>query len=114
MTTEFRPLTKEDIAQVLGVSLRTVENWVNDGTLVAPGKIGSRVYWHPRSFYEWLDRTLSATAGCAAAAEPMQVAGAPEPLPASRIPNPKGTKTAKEKAESARLRGEAKLQALLS
>lgn len=114
MTTEFRPLTKEDVADVLGVSLRTVENWVNDGTLVAPGKIGSRVYWHPRSFYDWLDRTLSATSGCATVAEPMQVADAPEPLPASRIPNPKSPKTAKEKAESARLRGEAKLQALLS
>jgi len=113
VTTEFRPLTKEDVADVLGVSLRTVENWVNDGTLVAPGKIGSRVYWHPRSFYEWLDRTLSATAGCATAAEPMLAAGTAEPLPTPRTPNLKATKTAKDKAESVRLRGEAKLQALL-
>ncbi len=29
----FKPLTKDDIADVLGVSGRTIENWVSDGTL---------------------------------------------------------------------------------
>lgn len=55
MTAEFKPLTKENVAEVLGISLRTVENWVNDGTLIAPRKLGNRVYWHPSAFYEWLD-----------------------------------------------------------
>lgn len=46
----FKPLTKEHIADVLGVSLRTIENWVGDGTLPAPKKLGNRVYWHPNAF----------------------------------------------------------------
>lgn len=56
--TVFKPLTKNDIADVLGVSLRTVENWVNDGTVPAPKKIGNRVYWHPNVFYAWLEQRL--------------------------------------------------------
>jgi excisionase family DNA binding protein len=37
-TTAFKPLTKDDLADVLGVSLRTIENWVNDRTLPAPNE----------------------------------------------------------------------------
>jgi len=55
----FKPLSKADLADALGVSIRTVENWVNDGTLPAPSKLGNRVYWHPNIFYAWLDRCLS-------------------------------------------------------
>ncbi len=54
----FRPLSKEEIADVLGVSSRTVENWVNDGIVPAPKKLGNRVYWHPNVFYAWLDAYL--------------------------------------------------------
>lgn len=55
----FKPLTKDAIADVLGISLRTIENWVNDGTLPAPKKLGNRVYWHPNAFYAWLDHRLT-------------------------------------------------------
>ncbi len=54
----FRPLSKEEIANVLGISSRTVENWVNDGIVPAPKKLGNRVYWHPNVFYAWLDDYL--------------------------------------------------------
>jgi len=54
----FRPLSKEEIADVLGISSRTVENWVNDGIVPAPKKLGNRVYWHPNVFYAWLDAYL--------------------------------------------------------
>lgn len=57
--TAFKPMSKEDVADVLGVSVRTVENWVNEGTLPAPTKLGNRVYWHPNAFYAWLDQRLS-------------------------------------------------------
>lgn len=40
--TAFKPLSKEDIADVLGVSIRTIENWVNEGILPAPTKLGNR------------------------------------------------------------------------
>lgn len=58
--TAFKPMSKEDVADVLGVSVRTVENWVNEGTLPAPTRLGNRVYWHPNAFYAWLDQRLSA------------------------------------------------------
>lgn len=54
----FKPLTKDDIAVCLNVSLRTVENWVGDGTLPSPKKLGNRVYWHPDVFYAWLSKRL--------------------------------------------------------
>jgi excisionase family DNA binding protein len=59
MTTAFKPLTKDDIAEVLGVSLRTIENWVSDGTLPSPRKLGNRVFWHPTIFYAWLECVLT-------------------------------------------------------
>lgn len=56
----FKPLTKSDVAEVLGVSVRSVEIWVNEKTLPAPKRIGSRVYWHPTVFYTWLEHQLTA------------------------------------------------------
>lgn len=58
----FKPLSKHDVAETLGVSVRTVENWVSEGQLHPPVKLGNRVYWHPNVFYAWLDRRLSADA----------------------------------------------------
>lgn len=63
MSTEFRPLNKERVADILGICVRTVDNWISDGTLIAPVKLGSRSYWHPRTFYAWLDEELSAPLG---------------------------------------------------
>ncbi|AIV90847.1 helix-turn-helix transcriptional regulator [Burkholderia pseudomallei] len=54
----FTPLTKQAVADVLGISVRSVENWINDGTLPAPVKLGNRVYWHPEVFFGWLSRRL--------------------------------------------------------
>lgn len=56
--TAFKPLTKDDIAACLDISIRTVENWVSDCTLPAPKKLGNRVYWHPDVFYAWLAKRL--------------------------------------------------------
>ncbi|AJX86470.1 prophage CP4-57 regulatory family protein [Burkholderia pseudomallei] len=52
------PLTKQAVADVLGISVRSVENWISDGTLPAPVKLGNRVYWHPEVFFGWLSRRL--------------------------------------------------------
>lgn len=54
----LKPLTKQDVADIFGISLRTVENWVSEGDLLAPKKIGNRVYWHRRNFYTWLNHRL--------------------------------------------------------
>ncbi|KGW85324.1 helix-turn-helix transcriptional regulator [Burkholderia pseudomallei] len=59
--TPFTPMTKEDVAEVLGVSVRTIENLVKAGSMPAPGHIGGRVLWHPEVFYAWLDKALRAS-----------------------------------------------------
>ncbi|MGB8250177.1 MAG: hypothetical protein WCF02_07660, partial [Azonexus sp.] len=45
-------------AELLSVSKRTIDNWIADGTIIAPTAIGRRVYWHPDRFYPWLDEKL--------------------------------------------------------
>jgi excisionase family DNA binding protein len=54
---KFDMLTKEDIATILKISLRTVENWVADGLLPAPATIGSRRRWHSGEFYAFMELT---------------------------------------------------------
>lgn len=54
----FTPLSKQGVADLLGISTRSVENWINDGILPAPAKLGNRVFWHPDAFYEWLSQRL--------------------------------------------------------
>lgn len=123
----FKPMSKDDVADVLGVSLRTVENWVNDGTLPAPAKLGNRCYWLPSLFYSWLERRLGGggevaadvapAAVAPAEAAPVQALHAPQsaPLPgAARAAKPK--KQAPKRAASVdrmRAKDEAELQALM-
>ena len=47
-------LTKEEVAQRLKVSLRTIENWISAGTIIAPVHIGRRCYWSEKEFNSWL------------------------------------------------------------
>jgi len=54
----FVPLSKQAVADILGISVRSVENWINDGILPAPAKLGNRVYWHPDVFYGWMSNRL--------------------------------------------------------
>ena len=54
----FVPLTKQAVADMLGISVRSVENWVNEAILPAPAKLGNRVYWHPDVFFGWLSQRL--------------------------------------------------------
>lgn len=58
MTTLYHPITKEKAAEILSVSKRTIDNWISDGTLPEPTNIGRRVYWHPATFFGWLDQRL--------------------------------------------------------
>lgn len=54
----FKPLSREDVAGILGISIRTLENWVKQGRLPAPASIAGRRYWHPERFYAALDALL--------------------------------------------------------
>jgi predicted DNA-binding transcriptional regulator AlpA len=107
----FKPLSKEDLANVLGVSIRTIENWVNEGILPPPTKLGNRVYWHPNTFYAWLDRRLSADAAMAEAPQ----GSATEPQPARAKPKARGqSATAKTELDKVRNRTQAQLDALVA
>lgn len=76
-TSAFTPLTKQAVADSLGISIRSVENWINDGLLPAPAKLGNRVYWHPDVYYAWLAHRLKADPADESPSEP---ADAPEPV----------------------------------
>jgi hypothetical protein len=54
----FKPLSREDVASLLGISLRTLGNWRNEGLLPEAVTIGSRCYWHPERFYAFLNAKL--------------------------------------------------------
>ena len=58
ITAPLAPLFKADVARTLGVSTRTIEMWATQGLMPAPARIGGRVYWHPATFYAWLDKRL--------------------------------------------------------
>jgi hypothetical protein len=54
----FKPLSRTDAADVLGISIRTLENWLNDGRLPKPTSIAGRRYWHPERFYGALEAMM--------------------------------------------------------
>lgn len=110
MTTAFKPLTKDDIAEVLGVSLRTIENWVNDGTVPAPKRLGNRVYWHPTVFYGWLEQRLTTDE----AASHGEGAVALSPPAAQAVKPVRGIRMAKTESDRLRSSERAKSEALLA
>lgn len=58
-TQPFTPITREQAAQILSVSIATIDNWILKGILPKPKGIGERlVYWHPDAFYSRLHALL--------------------------------------------------------
>ena len=86
MTTSsaFTPLTKQAVADSLGISIRSVENWINDGTLPAPAKLGNRVYWHPDVYFGWLSRRLQEAQAVESESAPAELRLVPAPAPSRR------------------------------
>ena len=60
-TTPFKPITKKLASEILDKSIRTLDYWVEQGEMPAPGQIGRQCYWHPDVFYGWLDVRLKNT-----------------------------------------------------
>lgn len=107
----FKPLSKHDVAEILGVSIRTVENWVNEGELPAPMKLGNRVYWHPNVFYAWLDRRLSTGAAAVDTAEDAGRAQRPQPEKSEGRAKPARVRNAQERLRNRTQRQLAELNA---
>jgi excisionase family DNA binding protein len=53
-TNEKILLTAEDLAELLGVSLRSIWRRINDGTVPKPVRIGRLVRWHRQTIERWL------------------------------------------------------------
>ncbi|MHA7599577.1 helix-turn-helix transcriptional regulator [Alicycliphilus sp. T452] len=75
----FRLLTKQDVCDVYGVSVRCLEMWIKQGLVPAPVHIGGRRYWHPERFYADL---AAATAAPSSSSESSPAASG---VPAGRV-----------------------------
>lgn len=65
-------ITKAGAAELMSVSLRTIDNWISNGTLPMPTTIGRRVYWHPADFALWQDQVFGRDLRLATAARSSQ------------------------------------------
>jgi len=116
----FKPLSKTDVADILGVTVRTIENHIVANILPAPAAIGNRRYWHPDVFYAWLEQALRnggvnpSDAASPRAAAPTQASFAEAPAPCGVLPEPASSRgQAKGSAvERARVRDRARLRKL--
>jgi len=83
----FKPLSRVDVAKILDVSIRTLDNWQRSGKLPRSVEIGGRAFWHPEVFYSWLDQTLRTTVHDTGTAPSLvqntQSCRAPENVPAA-------------------------------
>ena len=57
----FKPISKAFAADLLGVSTKTIDNYIRDALLPLPRPFGGREPWHPGDFYRHLDARLEAT-----------------------------------------------------
>lgn len=54
----FKPVTKSDAAQVLGICTKSIDNYIRDGLLPQPARFAGRDLWHPDDFYGFLSAKL--------------------------------------------------------
>jgi predicted DNA-binding transcriptional regulator AlpA len=85
-------ITKECAAELLSVSLRTINNWMSDGTLPPAQYIGRRAYWSPLLFQKWLDMRLGVTPEHAVQPTPHQALANCSALPKRRGRPPRSSR----------------------
>lgn len=57
-------LAKEDVAQLLGVHQRTVDNLVKSGKLPSSINVGRQRRWRKKDIDAWLDAAFQSVEGC--------------------------------------------------
>lgn len=60
LANDFKLITKARAADMFGVDVKTIDNYIKAGELPAPKKFVSKEYWHPADFEAFLDRTFRA------------------------------------------------------
>jgi hypothetical protein len=82
------PVTREDAARILSVSLSKLDEMIEDGILPPPRTLGGRrLYWHPHIFYSRLDQLLRSDTGATGgpdAGEELSSAESRGPKPTAR------------------------------
>jgi predicted DNA-binding transcriptional regulator AlpA len=53
---EFTMLTREDVASIFDISLRTLDRWVSGGDIPEPLKVGGRTYWTYSQIKDWIEQ----------------------------------------------------------
>ena len=53
-----KPLTKSDVAKLMSVCKKTIEQRVGEGKFPPPKYFGRTPYWHRKTVSEWLDKWL--------------------------------------------------------
>jgi hypothetical protein len=98
-TQPFTPITREDAARILSVSVTTIDHMIVTGVLPLPRTLGAqrRLYWHPDDFYGALNRALRPVAQSSecvvSESAPVVIAepaAAPSPPPPSAPKRPRG------------------------
>lgn len=51
-------MTRADVAQMFGVCVKTVDNYIKEGLLPQPVQFASREYWHPDDMRSFMDATF--------------------------------------------------------
>lgn len=75
----FKPVTKADAAQVLGVCTKSIDNYIRDGLLPQPARFAGRDLWHPDDFYGFLSAKLRVGQATSAVESVNVAAEAPTP-----------------------------------
>ncbi|QJD91654.1 helix-turn-helix domain-containing protein [Duganella dendranthematis] len=63
MNIEIRAMSKEDVAEIVGCSVRNIEKMIKSGDIPEPKRLGGLVRWHSQVIYDWLNRVLGGTNG---------------------------------------------------
>jgi excisionase family DNA binding protein len=50
-------LSAEEIIEKLGISRKTLDNWIEKGQFPKPFKIGRRIFWKESEIEEYLEST---------------------------------------------------------
>jgi hypothetical protein len=91
LANDFKLITKARAADVFGVDVKTIDNYIKAGKLPAPKQFVSKEYWHPDDFEAFLSETFrgapasveGVTPVTAAPAGGAAIAVAPASAPAS-------------------------------
>jgi hypothetical protein len=109
----FTPLTREDLARILSVSLSKLDQMIESGILPRPRTLGGRrQYWHPDVFYAHLDQLLRADDAPVSGGTDNREANGPQDASDSEFAIKRGLSTEMRTTRCARVRDMARLAEL--